>query len=140
MISTFFCSIKKGPLQNVQDSVPSLKRKSPESEIAENETPRKRHNSGHKIGFDHKWKLNRSWLECVENTMICLLCTKFKKKNIWATTGCKSLRLDVVKEHRRSSEHLNSVNLEVEKLLSVAAVLPLSTAEVERVSCFSLFL
>ena len=46
--------------------------------------------------------------------MICLLCTKFKKKNIWATTGCKSLRLDVVKEHEGSSEHLNSVNLEVE--------------------------
>ena len=36
-----FCSITKEPLQNVQDSFPSLKRKSPESEIAENETPEK---------------------------------------------------------------------------------------------------
>jgi hypothetical protein len=79
------------------------------------DTPRKRHNSGHKVGFDNNWKLNRPWLECVENSMKCVLCTRHNMKNVWATTGCVSLRLDKIKEHESSTDHINSVSIEVDQ-------------------------
>ena len=33
-------------------------------------------------------------------------------KNVWATTGCVSLRLDKIKEHESSTDHINSVAIE----------------------------
>jgi len=46
--------------------------------------------------------------------MNCSLCSEFQKKSAWATIGCKTVRLDKVKEHEKSSEHLNSVVLKLE--------------------------
>ena len=47
--------------------------------------------------------------------MSCALCTEFEKKNVWATTGCKTLRSDKVKEHEETSDHLNAITLKLEK-------------------------
>lgn len=47
--------------------------------------------------------------------MNCSLCSEFQKKSAWATIGCKTVRLDKVKEHEEGSEHLNSVVLKLER-------------------------
>ena len=67
------------------------------------------------MGFDNNWKLNRPWLECVENSMKCFLCTRHNMKNVWATIGCVSLRLDKIKEHESSTDHINSVAIEADQ-------------------------
>jgi hypothetical protein len=36
-------------------------------------------------------------------------------KNVWATTGCVSLRLDKIKEHESSTDHINSVAIEADQ-------------------------
>lgn len=79
---------------------------------------KKRHNSGHKIGFDKTWQTNRQWLIFTDNSMNCSLCSEFQKKSAWATIGCKTVRLDKVKEHEEGSEHLNSVVLKLERELA----------------------
>jgi hypothetical protein len=65
-----------------EPQINTLKRKLIDSDSPD--TPRKRHNSGHKVGFDNNWKLNRPWLECVENSMKCFLCTRHNMKNVYS--------------------------------------------------------
>lgn len=43
------------------------------------------------------------------------MCADLKKKTTWATNSCKTLRLDKVKEHECSSEHISAVTIEIEK-------------------------
>ncbi|CAC5363253.1 unnamed protein product [Mytilus coruscus] len=47
--------------------------------------------------------------------MICLLCQKQSSVGVWSDIGCKTIRLDKIKEHEHCSEHLASVNRESEQ-------------------------
>ena len=50
---------------------------------------KKKHNSGHTIGFDKTWQTNRQWLIFTDNSMNCSLCSEFQKESAWATMGVK---------------------------------------------------
>ncbi|CAC5370277.1 unnamed protein product [Mytilus coruscus] len=47
--------------------------------------------------------------------MICQLCQKHSSVGVWSDIGCKTIRLDKIKEHEHCSEHLASVNRESEQ-------------------------
>lgn len=96
----------------------NLKRKNEESrtfEYTESPNKRRKHNSGHKTVFDSKWQYGRPWLKNIDDVMICQLCQKHSSVGVWSDTGCKTIRLDKIKEHEHCSEHLASVNRESEQ-------------------------
>ena len=98
-------------------------------EELEEETPstkrRRLDKSGHKVGFGTEWQRDRPWLQhSTEETedgsvsvilcLMCLMCRKFNSTGLnrsrkWVDIGCRSLRLDKVKEHENSSQHKNAV-------------------------------
>ena len=106
---------------NQPPSTPSLKR--PRSVTDElGLTPvrkRQRHFSSHKIGFNSSWATDRPWLIKLVQTdedgesydsMICTLCRDHNVNGAngataWSKTGCRTLRLDKVKDHEKSSQH-----------------------------------
>ena len=90
--------------------------------------PRKRHNSGHKVGFNPEWQQGRPWLkvqvdvgenDAAVTSMICSLCQEFSigsnSNKTWTDGGCKTLRLDKVKSHEVSEQHKSSLALSLSK-------------------------
>ena len=80
---------------------------------------RQRHFSSHKIGFDNVWTTDRPWLIKVVQTdedgvsfdsMMCTICRDnsvngANGSTAWSKNGYRTLRLDKVKEHEKSSQH-----------------------------------
>ena len=92
------------------------------------EQPRKRHNSGHKVGFNPEWQQGRPWLQVrvgfqedddAVTSMICSLCQEFStgsnSNKTWVDAGCKTLRIDKVKAHEVSDQHKSALALSLSK-------------------------
>ncbi|WAR09932.1 LOW QUALITY PROTEIN: hypothetical protein MAR_035008, partial [Mya arenaria] len=72
----------------------------------------KKKNSGHKTGYNPKWKEGRPWLQykieddngCKTGALYCAICTKYKQTS---STGPRAWvdRLDKIKEHENSAQH-----------------------------------
>lgn len=95
---------------------------------ASSDQPRKRHNSGHRVGFSPEWQQGRPWLQVrvgvgedddAVTSMICSLCQEFStgsnSNKTWVDAGCKTLRLDKVKAHEVSDQHKTAPALSLSK-------------------------
>ncbi|XP_041369660.1 uncharacterized protein LOC121383633 [Gigantopelta aegis] len=88
------------------------------------------HSSKHKTCYAISWETGRPWLSCktdvdedgtTHESMYCGLCTKWNSvgangNQTWIDSGCKTCRLDKVKEHEHSPRHLEALKQSFEQL------------------------
>ncbi|XP_033729785.1 SCAN domain-containing protein 3-like [Pecten maximus] len=99
--------------------------------------PRKRHTSGHRLGFKSEWTVDRPWLinrtVCTDEepyvVMLCRLCIKHQTStSVWTVDGCRTIRLDKVKDHEKSSQHKTSLAKEDARSAGEAQATSVSTS------------
>ena len=79
-------------------------------------------------GYNHKWKEEFSWIDCIPDGMICLLCRKHNRrphkvalgKASWVDIPCKTFTKQSVKNHAKSDSHKDAVTLEAQLCSSVS--------------------
>src|SRR4051812_1554230 len=70
----------------------------------------KKNNKKKTLKFVHAWLLKdefKPWLEPSADGkyMKCKWCARHKTDTVWASVGCKSLRIESIRLHLRSAEH-----------------------------------
>lgn len=68
--------------------------------------------------FRPEWLKQFDWLKSEDGKMFCLICTKSRQKNIFATGGCTDFQMSSLTRHMYSPSHRDAVtNLKSTKTL-----------------------
>ena len=110
----------KQPVTNVTESdstqivdrVPSSSEQSLPSTSDENFSPSSSEQSGHKAKKTRKiqdnWLKIWPWLYVENDVLFCRICVDSKRKNVFATEGCKVYKTSSMTRHEKSEEHVAS--------------------------------
>ena len=108
-------SVLKNSKQNHELKTKTKKRKLSQGNSSEQNTKQaKTEDTSAKKSFQKSWLDEFKWLKFENDAMFCSLCILHKSKSKFSLSGSKNFRISTLREHKSSSGHVNSVQLDTE--------------------------